>query len=164
MLFRSDVDGIAGLSWRLDHDRYAGLSAARVLEHRYNLGQAKPKAVTHFYLHGGWAFNEIDQDLDLLTELLVKSDMRSAQFDFAFRLRYKGLYHAGLHYRATDAVVLSLGFGNRFSYLGYSYDITTSRLGYGNGFSYGSHEIVLTYALNRPDRPTDSYGNVRFVE
>lgn len=62
----------------------------------------------------------------------------------------KGNFVAGFWYRNQDAIIVVVGFQQRFFKVGYSYDVTVSKL---TNASAGSHEISLSYQIACKPKP-----------
>ena len=122
------------------------------------------KIARHYYLQAGYTY-EMTSDLDLLPNLLIKSDGQTNQIDVNAVVMYQDKFWGGLSYRFQDAIAPMAGvqmpFKNGFWKLGYSYDVTTSRLAQN---SSGSHEIMLGICLPYSKPPTSSqHRTVRFL-
>jgi len=130
---------------------YVGFSIPRIV----SFGDVAPQsAITkpHYYLYGGYRIT-LNEDIELRPALLGKY-VSAAPFevDVAMDCWYRNQFGMGLSYRTMDAVSLTLKWQMKMIYLGYSYDMTTSRL---RTFNAGSHEIYLGITLgkkNVPDR------------
>jgi len=96
---------------------------------------------------------KVSSDLTLQPTLLVKTDLIKFQAEAGLLVRYKNLLFAGVNFRGygndtNDAVVFLAGFHfNKNMFLAYSYDLSVSAL---SAFNSGSHEVVLSYNLNKP--------------
>lgn len=156
------TDGILGVAYFYDYDKYIGFSVSRVLSRDFEMESAEIDIVPHYYLQGSYAFNEVYDEIDIIPAFHIKSDIASTQYDLAVRGRYRKMLFLGLHYRSTDAVAISAGIDMGNTYFGYSYDVTTSKLA---SFSGGSHEIILIYRFEWTDileREITIYNNTRY--
>jgi len=143
---------------------YIGLSSTHLSE-----GELKDMSITtarHYYLMAGYTY-ALSPSIDIIPNLLVKSDAASTQFDINVMGMYKNMLWLGVSYRADDAIAPMLGYrhalkdGRSAVRIGYSYDVTTSSL---NNYSSGSHEIMLNYCMKlKKPLPPQIYKNVRFL-
>lgn len=143
---------------------YIGLSSTHLSE-----GELKDMSIStarHYYVMAGYTY-ALSSSVDLIPNVLVKSDASSTQFDVNLLGMYKNMLWAGVSYRAEDAIAPMIGYrhqmpdGRSAIRIGYSYDVTTSSL---NNYSTGSHEVMLNYCmkLRKPLSP-QIYKNVRFL-
>jgi len=94
----------------------------------------------------------LNNDIDILPSLFVKSDLVQTQAEIAAIFKYRSQYVAGLGFRgynvnSVDAVVLYAGLRfNRKYTLTYSYDLGINGL---RTFNEGTHEFVLNYNLQK---------------
>ncbi|MBU0488221.1 MAG: type IX secretion system membrane protein PorP/SprF [Bacteroidetes bacterium] len=158
-------DIATGVYYEIQDKLYVGLSFSQLLgsSGEYSSTVAPINFKQHAYFTAGYT-HQLNQDIDLLPSLLVKTDFSSTQFDINCLGLYQKKYWGGLSYRLQDAVVLMFG-----AYLpkdikaGYAYDFTTSAIG-ANGRSSGSHEIMVGYCFRIIVEPKiSSYKNVRFL-
>jgi type IX secretion system PorP/SprF family membrane protein len=124
-------------------DRYAGQgSYSYIAKERLN-----------YYLIAGHVFDlssEIKFKPALLTKLVTGAPL---QVDLSANFMFNNKFVAGLAYRWSAAMSAMVGFQVSDSwYLGYGYDLETTRLA---NFNSGSHEIFLRYELfNEYDKLT----------
>jgi type IX secretion system PorP/SprF family membrane protein len=116
-------------------DRYAGQGAySYIAKERIN-----------YYLIAGHVFDlssEIKFKPALLTKLVTGAPL---QVDVSANFMFSNKFVAGLAYRWSAAMSAMVGFQASDSwYIGYGYDLETTRLAY---FNSGSHEIFLRYEL-----------------
>ena len=126
---------------------YFGLSAT-------HLGQAEMmnlniQNVQHYWLTAGYTHN-INPQLKLRPNLLVKSDVASTQIDLNVNVLYKDMVWGGLTYRLGDAIAPMIGYQKKFKNnatlrIGYSYGITTSQI---KNYSSGTHDFMINYCFN----------------
>jgi type IX secretion system PorP/SprF family membrane protein len=101
-------------------------------------------------LTGGYRF-PLDQSgkATLMPSVFVRTtalNVAQTQVDLNMNLNINPMVF-GITYRFQDAVAAIIGFkANKFLFVGYSYDYTLSRLG---ASVSGSHEIVISYTLDR---------------
>jgi len=98
-----------------------------------------------FSLFADYSFGNAEK-LQLIPQLLWKSDFVYAQLDFNVLVKFKSMYYLGLTLRARDSFgfIGGIDIAKRYR-ISYSYDMTVSKLN--NGVSGGSHEIVLGFLL-----------------
>jgi len=167
------IDMNFGAYYKFPQDRgYVGLSSSQLLEQTVDLPGAlgSPQLARHYFLTTGYSFALPNPSLELLPSIMVKSDLKSTQFDLNALLMYNNRFWGGVSYRATDAIVLLAGMypfstGNMASLrVGYAYDLTTSAIGAGSRSS-GSHEIYVSYCFNIiVEIVKSSYHNVRYFD
>jgi len=129
---------------------------------------------SQFYVHGGYTWViPANPNWELIPQALVKTDLKTYQWEILALARYNGVYWGGLGYRFQDAV--SLAFGARPFYnssniylkgldLGVSYSFTTNSLGYKKHRSFGDVEVVVRYCFDvyKPE-VFSGYGNSRYI-
>lgn len=118
----------------------------------------------HYFVMAGYNA-ELNQNFVIQPSVLAKADGTSAQLDLNLMLVYKQQFWAGLSYRMSDAIAPMIGvnypLGNGNLKFGYSYDITLSLL---KSYSAGSHELMLGYCLDIPDKnKVERHKTVRFL-
>ncbi len=143
---------------------YAGLSSTHLTE-----GELKDMSIQtarHYYVQAGYR-HELSPSVDLLPNILIKSDAATTQVDINVMAMYKNALWVGFSGRVDDAVAPMLGYRHEMANglsairIGYSYDITMSEL---NNYSSGSHEIMLNYCMKlKKPLPPQIYKNVRFL-
>jgi type IX secretion system PorP/SprF family membrane protein len=133
---------------------YFGISATHLTQS--DLDQLSIQLQRHFYVMGGYNFNQIADGIDLRTNLLAKSDFNKWALDINANILWNDMLYGGISYRPGDAIAPHVGIeycsttSSKYSTrqqcfrLGYSYDVTTSEI---NNFSSGSHEIMMGYCL-----------------
>ncbi|OYU96296.1 MAG: hypothetical protein CFE21_07815 [Bacteroidetes bacterium B1(2017)] len=140
-------DNLAGMFNKF----YAGLSATHLnqnkITYEYPQGRSTVDAKMHYYFVTGAEY-DINSNLTLQPNIIVKKDPAKVQTDLNCFLVWHQNLRGGLTWRPMDAAVVLLGYqfpmGKQDLYIGYSYDITTSRI---IKYSSGSHEIVLRYCF-----------------
>jgi type IX secretion system PorP/SprF family membrane protein len=128
---------------------YAGFSATHLNQNKiiyeWNGGSTEINSAMHMYFMTGGEY-AINSTLTLQPNIIVKKDPAKIQTDLNCYLIMNGNIFGGLTWRPMDAAVLLAGY--QFQgiplYVGYSYDLTTSRI---INYSSGSHEIVLRYCF-----------------
>lgn len=126
---------------------YVGLSVPNFIEtNRYNDNEvAIFKEKINYYLIAGYVFdlnNSIKFKPAFLTKLVEGAPL---QVDVSGSLMFNDKLTVGLSYRWSAAVSAMVGFQiSQALYLGYGYDLETTRL---DNYNSGSHEIFLRYDL-----------------
>ena len=137
-------------------------------------GEYGPRRSSQLYLHGGYTWVlPANPNWELIPQALIKTDLKTYQWEILALARYNGVYWGGLGYRFQDAV--SLAFGARPFYnssniylkgldLGVSYSFTTNSLGYKKHRSFGDVEVVVRYCFDvyKPEI-FSGYGNSRYI-
>lgn len=140
-----------GLGAFLNTDRlFIGLSVPKLMTNRINdVGystQFSSREEMHFFLSGGYVFDLSDRlkfkpytYMKFVQDAPVSVDL-SAHF-----LLYERVW-LGANWRIGDAVgaIAQLYINQQFK-VGYAYDVTASDL---SSFNRGTHEILISYALN----------------
>ena len=145
------TDYSVGLYYQQPGKYYFGVSAVNITQPKgfqWSGGYAYTLDRTVF-ITGGYEYVFPDNpSFELDPHLLVKTDLKTAQYDVAAILKYENKVWGGLSYRVQDAITVILGWSPIPAWsFGYSYDITTSSMG-GSGKSSGSHEIFAKYCFN----------------
>ncbi len=127
---------------------YAGISATHLnqgkVTYEWNGNSRTDDLKMHYYFIAGAEY-ALNSDFKLQPNLIVKKDPAKIQTDINCFLIWNEKLRGGLTWRPMDAAVVLLGYSIRDNfYLGYSYDLTTSRI---LKYSSGSHEIVLRYCF-----------------
>ena len=147
----------AGLYYYSDNS-YIGLSVPNFLETKHfdkyadngsNSYIAKERL--HYYLTAGYVF-DVSQDVKFKPAILTKlTPGAPLQVDVSANFLINEKFMLGGAYRWSAAVSALVGFqANESWFIGYGYDLETTRLAH---FNSGSHEIFLRYELfNRFDR------------
>lgn len=126
------------------------------------------------YAHGGYIWIlPWNPNWTIEPSALLKTDLKSVQFDLMLLTRYNGVFWGGLSYRIDDAV--SVLFGARPFYnhsnnylkgidLGFSYGFTTSKLGWKKNRGYGDLEIMVRYCFDiYKEEIFSGYGSTRNI-
>lgn len=143
---------------------YLGLSSTHL--HEGELKDLSIGTARHYYLMAGYEY-ALSPSVDLLPNILMKSDAASTQIDINVIGMYKDMIWLGVSGRADDAIAPMIGYRHELNEglgaikIGYSYDVTMSEL---NNYSSGSHEIMINFCkkLKKP-LPPQIYKNVRFL-
>jgi len=143
---------------------YAGLSSTHLSEGE--LEDMSIQTARHYYVQAGYR-HALSPSMDLMPNILLKSDAASTQIDINVMAMYKNMLWLGVSGRVDDAVAPMIGYRHEMANglsairIGYSYDITMSEL---NNYSSGSHEIMLNYCMKlKKPLPPQIYKNVRFL-
>jgi len=137
-------------------------------------GDVGQKRSSHLYLHGGYTWVvPFNPNWEIMPQALVKTDLKTYQWEILALARYNGVYWGGIGYRFQDAI--SLAFGARPFYnssniylkgldLGVSYGFTANSLGYKKHRSFGDVEVVVRYCFDiyKPE-VFSGYGNSRYI-
>ena len=141
----------AGLFWYSD-ESYIGLSVPNFLETQHfdrastiNSNNFVAKERMNFYFIAGKVFT-LSDDIKFKPALLSKIVSGAPlQIDVSGNFIFNEKFVLGAAYRWSAAVSLMAGFQiNPSWYIGYGYDLETTRLA---NFNSGSHEIFLRYEL-----------------
>lgn len=99
---------------------------------------------------------------EIQPSVLVKTDLTFTQWEAGARVRYNKFLTAGLAYRGSDALSLTLGADYRNFYIGYSYDYPLSAIAKASG---GSHEIWAGYSLklNLGEKNRNRHKSIRIM-
>ncbi len=123
----------------VDPNIKAGLAITHLYRSAKNAGI--DYAPRHYYLYGKYRFREVFDMVDIEPYLLLKSNMRSTQFDVNVIGHYDDMVWAGFSYRLGDAVAAMLGYHITPNIrAGYAYDYS---VGVNRPYSGGSHEIMI---------------------
>jgi type IX secretion system PorP/SprF family membrane protein len=166
-----DFDG--GIYYTIPNKLYIGISSSHLGAQTID-GSSAPGSITpfhqgyklqfdvarHYYIMAGYTFN-VSQDIDIMPNVLVKTDGASTQLDVNVIGMYRKMIGLGVSYRLQDAIapmiVYQSNFGLRF---GYSYDVTTSKI---KGYSSGTHEISVGFCFKpKADAKVQSHWNTRY--
>ena len=137
-------------------------------------GEHGPARSSQLYLHGGYTWVvPFNPNWEIIPQALVKTDLKTYQWEILALARYNGVFWGGVGYRFQDAV--SLAFGARPFYnssniylkgldLGVSYGFTANLLGYKKNRSFGDVEVVVRYCFDiyKPE-VFSGYGNSRYI-
>jgi type IX secretion system PorP/SprF family membrane protein len=171
------LDANFGLYLKGDQGYYVGLSSTHLPASIYEAQDSQVPGSTagdfdmarHYYLMGGYRYNDIHTDGDVEANLLVRSDFIKTSMDINLRYLWKDMAYGGLTYRTSDAVAIMLGAqplkfmqgpGAPDLTVGYSYDITINKL---SSISRGSHEILLKYCYYLPPIPIQKSKHPRWL-
>lgn len=112
-----------------------------------------------FYLMAGYTF-DLNTDLRLQPTFLARTDGVSTQFDIGVNGTLKDVFVFGVSHRWEDSFAGMFGFHvSDRSFMGYSYDYTTSGLN-ANG-DLNTHEIILSYTFPGGGRNPAKLRNVK---
>lgn len=166
-----------GLYLKGDAGYYAGISTTHLPASVYestgsltggNAGAAFDMA-RHYYLMGGYKYQEIVTDGDVEGNVLLRTDLLKFSADINARFIWKDMAYGGLTYRTSDAIAVMLGAqplklmngtGAPDLTVGYSYDISLHKL---SSISRGSHEILLKYCYYLPPIPIQKSKHPRWL-
>ena len=141
-------DASVGLYLYGDH-WYAGASAFQLFANSlkmYNVRNGLNRLKVHFYLMGGYIFENSDNFSIEPAILIKKTAPVPLLVDFNTRFTYLKKIWLGASYRTSDAVALMVGYiHNEKYYFGYSYDIGINDI---KKYNSGSHEIMLGVRFN----------------
>ncbi len=102
-------------------------------------------APRHYYLYGKYLFEDVFPAVDIQPYLLFKSSWFLTQFDINVLAYYDNMLWGGFSYRLGDAVSAMAGyFITPDIKVGYAYDYA---IGVSRGYNGGSHEIMISTAL-----------------
>jgi type IX secretion system PorP/SprF family membrane protein len=155
--FQTNIDNRfspnVGVGVYLHSDRgYAGLSSPSLLKSFHFDRFADPHSdsfvvnpQSHVYFMGGYVFDLNDQ-IKFKPSLLTKfTSGAPVQVDISANFLFSEKFNAGLSYRFNAAATFLAGFQVTNSwFIGYSYDMETTRL---VNYNSGSHELFLRYEL-----------------
>ncbi|MFV0564281.1 MAG: type IX secretion system membrane protein PorP/SprF [Flavobacteriaceae bacterium] len=142
----------AGVYWYSDK-HYIGFSVPNILETKYyddNISTLASERA-HFYLMGGYVF-DLGENTKLKPATLIKAVQGAPlQVDVTANIMFNETVVLGAAYRWDAALSALLGFQiNEKLFIGYTYDMETTRLA---NYNSGSHEIFLRFELfNRVNR------------
>ncbi|HEY8403527.1 MAG TPA: type IX secretion system membrane protein PorP/SprF [Flavobacteriales bacterium] len=98
----------------------------------------------HYHIMGAYNY-QINNDWDVQPSGIMRfTQMTPVQFDANIRFGYQQTVWGGITYRHNDALAVNLGGMYENFYLGYSYDITTTRA---RVMSPHTHEIMVGYII-----------------
>lgn len=158
------VDFALGGFYMADNDLWGGISFSQLRQAKGNLGESNYSLSRHYYGTAGYDYTIPSNTAYVFSpSVLVKTDIKSLQFDLNALMTYNNKFWGGVSYRPHDALVLLLGLHFEQISFGYSYDITTSLMG-AMGRSYGSHEVMLRYCFELDiDKIQEIQRNIRFL-
>lgn len=147
-------DGGFGL-WLNSENYYVGFSAIQLFKNKWkNIGY-NSVFTAHFNLTAGYKMNINEEFTFIPSAMMRMSGGVPPSFDLTMLFGYKNLMSAGISYRNVDAVValFKINFLKYF-FVGYAYDINTSRL---RSYNSGTHEISIgVYTCKQADRSLDT--------
>ncbi len=129
-------------------DYYVGLSIPYVYKFVHKNYEYSNVNLNRLILLTGGYIYKINNEFTVKPSLLAKADIGSIfEMDLNANIYYKEDYCIGISYKSLNSValILEIGFDKTF-YLGYSYDLTTSKL---IRHQAGTHEISLNVYLNK---------------
>lgn len=88
---------------------YFGVSGQKLLPQSLTFGTAVTKLRQHVYITAGY-FHDVNDELVLKPNMLVKTDLTSTQLDVNLTAEYKDKVWLGGSYRVQDAVVANVGY------------------------------------------------------
>lgn len=167
VLYKAD-QWYVGLGWT---QMVSMFDTTNILRVSGDLGQHRS---SHLYLHGGYTWVlPFNPNWELMPQALIKTDLKTYQWEILALARYNGVYWGGIGYRFQDAI--SIAFGARPFYnssniylkgldLGVSYGFTANSLGYKKNRSFGDVEVVVRYCFDiyKPE-VFSGYGNSRYI-
>ena len=158
------TDFALGAFYQAHNQAFAGLSVSQVRQAGGYLGESDYRLRRHVFATAGYQYTlPSNPAYTLSPSTLIKTDLRSVQFDINTLVTYNNRFWGGVSYRPQDAVVILLGVNYEQISIGYSYDLTTSQLGR-TGRSFGSHEIMLRYCFELDlDKIQEIQRNIRFL-
>jgi type IX secretion system PorP/SprF family membrane protein len=132
-------------------DYYVGLSVPYLYKfiHR-NYENSNTNLNRLVLLTGGYIY-KINNEFSIKPSILAKADIGSIfEMDLNANVYYKDDYCVGISYKSLNslALIAEIGF-NKSVYIGYSYDLTTSKL---IRYQAGTHEISLNVYLNKNEK------------
>lgn len=133
---------------------YIGLSVPNMLETKHyddNNRESLARERMHYYLMGGYVF-DLSPSIKLKPAALVKAvEGAPLQVDLTANVMFNDAFVLGAAYRWDAALSALAGFQvNERLFIGYTYDMETTRLA---NYNSGSHEIFLRFELfNRLNR------------
>ena len=130
---------------------YIGASVPNILQTiRYSDNSVSVnKERMNLYLIGGHVF-DLSSEIKLKPAFLIKAIQGAPlQADLSANFMFSGKFVLGAAYRWSAAASLMAGFqANESLYIGYGYDLETTRL---RNYNAGSHEIFLRYEFFKSD-------------
>lgn len=126
------------------------------------------------YVHGGYTWIlPWNPSWTLEPSALLKTDLKTVQFELMVLTRYNGVFWGGLSYRINDAASILFGarpfYNNSNNYLkgidlGLAYGFTTNKLGYQQNRSYGDLEVMIRYCFDiYKEEVFSGYGSTRNI-
>ena len=115
---------------------YAGLSITHLTQPNFTVFYGLRR---HIYLTGGYKIG-LGEVWTTEPNILLKSDLASAQIDITNYITYNNKIIIGTGWRYQDAVIVSFGFRLGIFQIMYARDFNTSRL---RPYNLGSHELNL---------------------
>jgi type IX secretion system PorP/SprF family membrane protein len=158
------IDFALGGFYIADNNLWGGVSFSQLRQAKGNLSESNYALRRHYYGTAGYDYTIPSNPSYMFSpSVLIKTDMKSLQFDLNALVTYNNRFWGGVSYRPQDAIVLLFGLNYEQISFGYSYDITTSLMG-AMSRSYGSHEIMLRYCFELDiDKIQEIQRNIRFL-
>ena len=167
ILVTSDISGFgidvnAGMLFT-STNYYVGISATHLTNPKIDLqNNATVDMQPHFFITGGYTY-KLNEKINLLPSVLIKSIVKKTQFDFSAMGMYNSKYWGGLGYSTSDAIYLLAGGylkGNQSDgglKLGLSYGATMNKLGSIGGRNTVEAMLGYNFKIQIPVKipPTD---------
>ena len=142
---------------------FTGISSTHLTQPKFKFSNSEiPFLKRHYYFIAGYNYEIPNSLIELIPNLLVKSDGSSAQMLINVDILYNKKFWGGVSYRTANGIDLKIGI-ELFNGLkiGYSYGLNISEIIRTNS---GSHEVMLGYSFNLGiDKAPQKYRSVRFL-
>lgn len=150
-----------GAFYRLQN-LYVGFSSTHLNQADLNYTTStsgESKLTRHYYLAAGYFYKLPNPLFEIRPNLMVKSDLATAQIDANISLLYNKVVWAGVSYRAGDAIAAMAGVELKNGLkIGYSFDFVTNKI------HSVSHEFLIGYCFDLSlDKAKGSYKSVRIL-
>ena len=174
----SDVSGSAldlGLGVHYTHKYFwMGLSATHLTQPKMRLSASKESSSTtdegyeftmsrNLYFMAGSNIQVKNTLLEIMPSVLVRTDFKTVQADITARFRLRKFISFGVGYRTQSAVMLMVGAEFKNVYIGFDYDIATSKNLLRS--TYGSFELFVGYSvkLDMGDKNKNKHKSIRLM-